>query len=92
MRIMKMMILEKKKKIANKLSGINLNDDLEEVGNSDLYEDNETLKEYDKMNYIRCANGTRKLRIKLTNNIIEDLYIFKKNNSLKIISLSKVII
>ena len=55
-----------------------MNDDLEEVGNSDLYEDNETLKEYDKMNYIRCANGTRKLRIKLTNNIIEDLYIFKK--------------
>ena len=55
-----------------------MNDDSEEVANSDLYEDNETLKEYDKMNYIRCGNGTRKLRIKLTNNIIEELYIFKK--------------
>ena len=68
---------KEKEDLGNKLSGINLNDNLEEVGNSDLYEDNETLKEYDKMNYIRCANGTRKLRIKLTNNIIEDLYIFK---------------
>ncbi len=69
-----------------------MNDNSEEVTNSDLYKDNETLKEYDKMNYIRCGNGIRKLRIKLTNNIIEELYIFKKNNSIKIISLSKVII
>ena len=83
---------KEKEGLVIKLSSINLNDDLEEVGNSALYKDYKTLKEYDKMNYITCANSKRKIRIKLNNNIIEDLYTFKKNNSFKIISLKKVII
>ena len=44
----------------------------------DLFEETDTIKDYEKLNYIKNKNGTKKIRYKLPDNIIDDLYIFKK--------------
>ena len=67
-----------KNNLTDKLNNLNLEDDINDIIENDTYEERETLIEYDKLNYIKNKNGTRKLVIKLKDNIIDKLYVFKK--------------
>ena len=67
-----------KNNLTDKLNNLNLEDDINDINENDTYEERETLIEYDKLNYIKNKNGTRKLVIKLKDNIIDKLYVFKK--------------
>ena len=43
----------------------------------EIFEEEETIKELDKINYIRYKNGKTRIKAKLDDNIIEKLFIFK---------------
>ena len=67
-----------KDNLLNKLNNLNIDDAGNEMDKNEIFEEPETLEEYEKVNYIKNKNGTRKIISKLRDNIIEDLYIFKK--------------
>ena len=67
----------KKKNLTDKLNNFNLEDNINDINEDNIYEERETINEYDKLNYIKNKNGTRKIIPKLRDTIIEDLYIFK---------------
>ena len=69
---------EKEKENLNmKLNCLNIESE-EYSQDKEIFEEEETIKEYDKINFIRNKNGKTKNKIKLDDNIIEKLYIFKK--------------
>ena len=67
-----------KDNLLNKLNNLNIDDAGNEIDENEIFEEPETLEEFEKVNYIKNKNGTRKIISKLRDNIIEDLYIFKK--------------
>ena len=62
-----------------KLNCLNIEDE-EYSQDKEIFEEEETIKEYDKINFIRNKNGITKIKSKLDGNIIEKFYIFKKFN------------
>ena len=48
------------------------------IEDEEYFEEEETIKEYDKINFIRNKNGKTKIKSKLDDNIIENIDIFKK--------------
>ena len=71
--------LKEKNNLIEKLENINLEQDKnEEIDNNDIFEEFETLNEYDTVNYKNHKNNKISFIPKLDNNIIEDLYIFKR--------------
>ena len=67
-----------KDNLLNKLNNLNIDVMGNENNANEIFEEPETLEEYDNVNYIKNNNGTRKLISKLKDNIIENLYIFKR--------------
>ena len=67
-----------KDNLVNKLNNLNIDDTNYEMNENEIFEEPETLEEYENVNYIKNKNETRKIIFKLRDNIIEDLYIFKK--------------
>ena len=45
---------------------------------SEIFEGEDKIKEFETINYIKNNNGKTKIRAKLDNNINENLYIFKE--------------
>ena len=43
-----------------------------------IFEENETLDEYDNINYIKKTNGMKNYIKRLSDNIIETIYVFKR--------------
>ena len=58
------------------MKGLNLENE-ENCQEKEIFEEEETIKEFDKINYIRYKNGKTKIKTKVDGNIIEKLYIFK---------------
>ena len=72
-----------KKKILNLTEKLNnLNIEYENLYNfhEDIFEEEETLNEYEKINYVKKPNETKNFKASLSNNIINKLYLLKKNN------------
>ena len=68
---------KEKENLIMKLNCLNIEDE-EYSQDKEIFEEEETIKEYDKINFIRNKNGKTKIKSKLDGNIIEKLYIFKK--------------
>ena len=57
----------------------NLSENLNNLNlENDINEEREAINEYEKLNFIKNKNGTRKIIIKLKDNIIDYLYFKKK--------------
>ena len=68
---------KEKENLIMKLNWLNIENE-EYSQDKEIFEEEETIKEYDKINFIINKNGKTKIKNKLDGNIIEKLYIFKK--------------
>ena len=57
--------------LEKKLKGLNLENE-ENCQEKEIFEEEETIKEFDKINYIRYKNGKTKIKTKFDGNIIEN--------------------
>lgn len=68
--------------LEEKLNNLTINEIEENFYNIEIFEDLETLNEYDEINYTKYGKGKRRYVSKIPGNIIENLYLFKKNKDL----------
>ena len=65
--------------LTEKLNKLNIENENLDNFHEDIFEEEETLNEYENINYVKKPNGTKKFKASLSNNLINKLYLLKKN-------------
>ena len=65
--------------LTEKLNKLNIENENLDNFHEDIFEEEETLNEYENINYVKKPNGTKKFKASLCNNLINKLYLLKKN-------------